>query len=145
MLCYACILQIWQARCLFLFSFAFELPSIFVMLSIVKAQLVNATENCVLNIFSVWIFFTVWIIPYPLHSHLVRMKGFKYCKAYWVVKKRSNFVQWVGIACKLLYEQNFLIGKKNWQFVFWPKRLSFDNFKKFALASFYKWKKESEI
>ena len=57
MLYYASILQIWQARCLFLFSFVFELPSIFVMLSIVKAQLVNATENCVLNIFCLNFFY----------------------------------------------------------------------------------------
>ena len=40
--------------------------------------LINATENCHLNTFSVRTFFTNWIIPFPNHSHLVNIKGFRY-------------------------------------------------------------------
>ena len=48
-----------------LFHSIFELFSIFmVMINIVKIELIKATESCLLNIFSVWIFFTNWIILY---------------------------------------------------------------------------------
>ena len=48
-----------------------------VMINIVKIELINATENCLLNIFSFGNFFTNWIIPYLSHTHLVKINGFK--------------------------------------------------------------------
>ena len=63
---------------LFLVRFIFELLSIFmVMINIVKIKWINASENCLLNIFSVRIF-SHWIIPYLSYSHLVETKAFKY-------------------------------------------------------------------
>ena len=48
------------------------------MTNILKIELINATENCLLNISSVRIFFTNCIIPYPSHSHSVKIKVFRY-------------------------------------------------------------------
>ena len=49
-----------------------------VMINIAKIELIIATENYLLNIFSVITFFTNWIIFYPFYSHLIKIKGFKY-------------------------------------------------------------------
>ena len=50
----------------FLFHFIFELLGIFmVMINIAKIELIIATENYLLNIFSIKTFFTNWIIFYP--------------------------------------------------------------------------------
>ena len=54
---------------------SFELINIFkAMISIVKVELINATENYLLNIF-----FVTNIFPtYLSHSHLVKIKGYRY-------------------------------------------------------------------
>ena len=54
----------------FLFHLIFEFLSFFmVMRNIVKIELINATENCLVNILSVRNFFTNWIFLYLYHFH----------------------------------------------------------------------------
>ena len=48
------------------------------MIDIEKIELNNPPDNSLLNLFSVRICFTNWIIPYPSHFDLVKIKVFRY-------------------------------------------------------------------
>ena len=63
----------------FLFHFILELLRIFmVMINIVIIELIIATENYLLNIFLLEIVLSKLIILYSSHSHLVKVKWFKF-------------------------------------------------------------------
>ena len=62
----------------FLFHFIFELLFIFmVMTNVIKIELISTTENWLLILPLLDKFFTNWIVPYPAHSYLVKIEGFK--------------------------------------------------------------------
>ena len=98
---YSCISCIYMAdlTSLFLFYFIFELLRIFaVMINTAKLELINAAENCLLKFFLVRTFFNniqkllifFLIILCLSHSHLVKIKWFKYnlnkmLYMYWVM------------------------------------------------------------
>ena len=64
----------------FLFHFIFAMLSIFmIIINIPNIELINATENSLLNISSVrTFFFTNCIIPYLSHSYSVKIEGLRY-------------------------------------------------------------------
>ena len=73
---------------------------------IIKIELVNATGNCLLNIFSVRNFFYKLDHSHLSHSNLVKIKGFKYNidKHFVILNNKWEL--------KVDYQQNFPVGKK---------------------------------
>lgn len=110
---------IWQTLYhFFLFHLIFELLSIpMVMINIVKLKLINTTEICLLNIFSVRHFF--------LQNELLLI----YSILMWP-RSRGIYIIWTDILSsilnndwkfKIVYQQNFLFGKKIYISFIWPK------------------------
>ena len=114
-----CILWIYMTglTSFFLFNFTFELVSFFmVMINSVKIELINATENCRLNIFSVGNFF------YQLNHSL--SIPFSCGQAIWIWYRQTyRITYWVKSAkWKLLVNKMFSwkrIGNPIF-FFFWP-------------------------
>ena len=94
----------------FLFHFIFELHNILmVMINVVKIESVNATENCLVNIFSVRTFF--YQSNYSLSISVSRSRS----------RSRGLDIIWTNIfnnilnnewELKVAYQQNFPVGKK---------------------------------
>ena len=115
---YSCISCIYMAdlTSLFLFYFIFELLRIFaVMINTAKLELINAAENCLLKFFLVRTFFNsiqkllifFLIILCLSHSHLVKIKWFKYNLNKMLYNVLSN--EW---ELKIVNQQNCPVGKK---------------------------------
>ena len=116
---YSCISCIYMAdlTSLFLFYFIFELLRIFaVMINTAKRELINAAENCLLKFFLVRTFFNniqkllnfFLIILCLSHSHLVKIKWFKYNLNKMLYNVLSN--EW---ELKIVNQQNSPVGKKS--------------------------------
>ena len=95
---------------LFLFLFVFELLGIFmVMIKIIKMELINATENCLINIFSARNYFflpTELILTYPI---LIWSRSIS---LYLILSNKLHKILSKEWELKDGCWQNFLVGKE---------------------------------
>ena len=100
----------------FLFNLIFELLGILMVIINIKMELINATENCLLNVFSVRNFY------YQLNHSLSILFSFGQNQCVWIQYGQTYYMTyWVMCWNWNLFFKKTIQLEKKWQLCFWPK------------------------